>query len=413
MVIQQMMSVCDPEDCAEPLLPTLPHTHTLARTHTSPHTLSLTHTDTHTDTHTNTEQPSSRGKPGDDRDFFLSRERNLSLGVSLLLVCFSAILVPAYLPSHTLLSTNHSEAANNEFLLNRSAAVLEHPCHGGRSRERLGAVPFSDLLRDVPVFLTGEREGQWELTPPMGLKGAESELREALSVLSESEMPAELASPPCRRCVVVGSGGVLHHSQLGHHINQYDIIIRMNNAPVSGYESDAGSRTSLRLLYPEAAPLLGHEYRNTSLIALVPFKSLDLTWLSGVVTHTPLSWWSKPWFWRKVVENIPLEPRNFRIMNPDIMKRTSQVLQNYAQPPRKMVPTLGVCAVVLALQVCDEVSMAGFGYDLSHPASRLHYYESLSMGAMATQLLHDVGAETRFLRQLVKAGVVNDLTGAI
>ena len=78
-----------------------------------------------------------------------------------------------------------------------------------------------------------------------------------------------------------------------------------------------------------------------------------------------------------------------------------------------MVPTLGVCAVVMALQVCDEVSLAGFGYDLQHPASRLHYYETLRMGAMATQVVHDVGAETRFLRQMVKVGVVNDLTGAI
>lgn len=78
-----------------------------------------------------------------------------------------------------------------------------------------------------------------------------------------------------------------------------------------------------------------------------------------------------------------------------------------------MVPTLGITAVVLALQVCDEVSIAGFGYDLQHPGAMLHYYGSLRMDAMRAQVVHDVSAETILLRELVKAGAVQDLTGAL
>lgn len=51
-----------------------------------------------------------------------------------------------------------------------------------------------------------------------------------------------------------------------------------------------------------------------------------------------------------------------------------------------MVPTLGASAVVMALQVCDQVSLAGFGYDMEHPQSRLHYYESLPTAAMKSQV---------------------------
>ena len=51
-----------------------------------------------------------------------------------------------------------------------------------------------------------------------------------------------------------------------------------------------------------------------------------------------------------------------------------------------MVPTLGASAVVMALQVCDQVSLAGFGYDMQHPEARLHYYESLRMEAMKVQV---------------------------
>lgn len=100
-----------------------------------------------------------------------------------------------------------------------------------------------------------------------------------------------------------------------------------------------------------------------------------------------------------------------------------------------MVPTLGASAVVMALQVCDQVSLAGFGYDMQHPQSQLHYYEALPMEAMkaqvgrphllaprpsstsprrlSPQVVHDIGAEKLFLRDLVAAGATADLTGAL
>lgn len=77
------------------------------------------------------------------------------------------------------------------------------------------------------------------------------------------------------------------------------------------------------------------------------------------------------------------------------------------------VPTVGVIAVVLATHLCDEVSLAGFGYDLSQPRTPLHYFDSLCMGAMNFQTMHNVTTETRLLLRLAKAGVVKDLSGGI
>lgn len=57
--------------------------------------------------------------------------------------------------------------------------------------------------------------------------------------------------------------------------------------------------------------------------------------------------------------------------------------------PKQMVPTLGASAVVMALQLCDQVSLAGFGYDMKQPQTRLHYYESIRMGAMKGQVSID------------------------
>lgn len=36
------------------------------------------------------------------------------------------------------------------------------------------------------------------------------------------------------------------------------------------------------------------------------------------------------WFWREVVDYIPLTPESFRILHPEIIHRTGQVLQKYA-----------------------------------------------------------------------------------
>lgn len=65
-------------------------------------------------------------------------------------------------------------------------------------------------------------------------------------------------------------------------------VTRLNNAPVPGFERDAGSRTTIRLIYPEGAPHSQNEYKKTTMVALVVFKSLDLDWLTSVITKQPL-----------------------------------------------------------------------------------------------------------------------------
>lgn len=40
----------------------------------------------------------------------------------------------------------------------------------------------------------------------------------------------------------------------------------------------------------------------------------------------------------------------------------------------------------MALQLCDQVSLAGFGYDMKHPEARLHYYETIRMATMKAQV---------------------------
>ena len=41
---------------------------------------------------------------------------------------------------------------------------------------------------------------------------------------------------------------------LGKTIDKFPIVIRVNRAPIIGFERDVGSRTDIRVLYPESAP---------------------------------------------------------------------------------------------------------------------------------------------------------------
>ncbi|XP_056291880.1 ST3 beta-galactoside alpha-2,3-sialyltransferase 7 isoform X2 [Pseudoliparis swirei] len=270
----------------------------------------------------------------DSREFSLGRSKNLAFSLVLLIGCYSAILIPAYLPLDIVAALNEDNHHPEDLvLLNKSASLLSGPCQPRWCLNHLKSLSCSAGLQDIPVFVQQERSVPWDLSPPLGLRGSEKHLALALSCLPQPGLPPSLSDVNCRRCVVVGNGGVLHGSHLGSHIDQYDIIIRLNNAPVFGYEKDAGSHTTIRLIYPEAAPHAPNEYKNTTMVALVVFKSLDLDWLTSVITKQPLSFWSKMWFWREVVDDIPLRPENFRILHPEIIHKTGQVLQKYAQKP--------------------------------------------------------------------------------
>mmetsp|Transcript_44529 Transcript_44529/g.105528 ORF Transcript_44529/g.105528 Transcript_44529/m.105528 type:complete len:341 (-) Transcript_44529:157-1179(-) len=55
-----------------------------------------------------------------------------------------------------------------------------------------------------------------------------------------------------RRCALVGSSGLLRRQRVAEEIDDHDMVMRFNLAPVDGYEEIVGSRTTLRMLNSEA-----------------------------------------------------------------------------------------------------------------------------------------------------------------
>ncbi|XP_059326243.1 lactosylceramide alpha-2,3-sialyltransferase isoform X2 [Ammospiza nelsoni] len=303
-----------------------------------------------------------------------------------------------------------------------ASTVLQEQCRPSYARKEMKKLFAEKYSMDIPPFARknmNEDEALFKYEPPFGFHKFSDKLKDLLELLPEHDLPEDLKSKHCKRCVVVGSGGILHGSELGHLLNQFDIVIRLNDAPVQGYTDHVGNKTTIRMTYPEGAPLSEHEYPPASLFVAVLFKGVDFSWLQAMVKNETLPLWMRLFFWREVAEKIPFTSKQFRILNPVIVKETALDILQFPEPRSKFwgwdknVPTIGVTAVVLATHLCDEVSLAGFGYDLDQPSTPLHYYNNLCMAAMKEQFMHNVTGETKFLRKLIKEQVVKDLTGGI
>ena len=83
-------------------------------------------------------------------------------------------------------------------------------------------------------------------------------------------------------------------------------------------------------------------------------------------------------------------------------------------PHAQNTPTTGFTAIMVALRLCDKVSVAGFGYNLKEPNSPLHYYsQGQKMSLINQSFTHNIPMEKKTLYKLVQEGIIVDLTNGI
>ncbi|KAI3368671.1 hypothetical protein L3Q82_025399, partial [Scortum barcoo] len=251
--------------------------------------------------------------------------------------------------------------------------------------------------------------------PPFGVKSQEKIIDILLSATKNYGLGEELDSLSCKTCIIIGNGGILTNKSLGQKIDEFDVVVRLNEAPVKGFEKDVGSKTTIRITYPEGAIQKTERYETESLFVLSAFKALDFKWLRHMVFSQRLR--STDGFWKSVARHVPREPSDMRILNPYFIQEASFKLiglpHNNGQMGRGNIPTLGTVAITMALHNCDEVAVAGFGYNMSTPHAPLHYYEKIRMSAIKESWTHNISKEKEFLIKLVKAGVIQDWTNGI
>uniref|UniRef100_A0A8C5Q9K0 CMP-N-acetylneuraminate-beta-galactosamide-alpha-2,3-sialyltransferase 4 n=1 Tax=Leptobrachium leishanense TaxID=445787 RepID=A0A8C5Q9K0_9ANUR len=265
--------------------------------------------------------------------------------------------------------------------------------------------------RDHPVFLQlsdyfwVKNETLYQL--PYGTKGSEDSLMKFLALTKRYNVRPEIERLPCKRCVVVGNGFRLKHSSLGNVIDKYDIVIRLNNAPVHNYQEDVGKKTTMRFFYPESADFNQHLDNNPdSLMVLVPFKPMDINWIRIIINDEKRVfkgfWKMPPIFWEVNSENV-------RILNPYFMDFAARKLltPHQAWKSKRRIPTTGLLAITFALHFCDLVHIAGFGYPmLGNKQQPIHYYDRRTL--MRTS--HNITLEAIAIKQLLQHRLIHNLT---
>ncbi|XP_024133188.1 CMP-N-acetylneuraminate-beta-galactosamide-alpha-2,3-sialyltransferase 4 [Oryzias melastigma] len=246
---------------------------------------------------------------------------------------------------------------------------------------------------------------------PYGMKGSELLLLKVLAATANYDMPAHIENLDCRTCVVVGNGFSIKNSSLGRLINTYDVVIRLNDAPVRGYEEDVGNKTTMRIFYPESAssnPRVHNE--EDTLMVMVPFKPHDLRWLKEMLYDEKRDsrgfWKPPPLIWLGHRSKV-------RVLDPYFMHQTAKKLLHIPFPPKikqnSFQPTTGFLAVFVALNYCDVVHIAGFGYPpKSDQQQPIHYYGSHTMKAMKYSS-HNVGREAQALKKLEDSAAITYL----
>ncbi|XP_053165553.1 type 2 lactosamine alpha-2,3-sialyltransferase isoform X4 [Hemicordylus capensis] len=270
--------------------------------------------------------------------------------------------------------------------------------------------PFLCLNNFLDV---SELHGSHRIELPYGIKKAEKYFQLALSRLQSCGLFREVdSSSSCKKCVVVGNGGVLRNKSLGETIDSYDVVIRMNNGPVVGYEEDVGRRTTFRLFYPESVFSDPIHYDPNTTAVLVVFKPHDLKWLWDLLSGQRLIRTNA--FWKKPALQMIYKSSQIRILDPAITRRTAydwlHLPSKFSKLEKPKHPTTGLIAIAFAFNICSDVHLAGFKYNFSDRNSSLHYYGNDTMSLMIQNGYHDIAAEQKFLKELMDRNIVVNLT---
>lgn len=198
----------------------------------------------------------------------------------------------------------------------------------------------------------------------------------------------EVASSSSQRsqqtCAVVGNSANLKGSRYGHLIDLHNVIIRMNTGRTAGYEEDVGTRTTHRVMYPESAVDLDDQTH----LVLFPFKIMDIEWLIKALTT---GFTGKSYM--PVKSTIKANKDLVMVVNPAFMMHVHEVWL----AKRGKYPSTGFMALVLALHMCEEVHVFGFGADKDGNWS--HYWEALKNKKLKTGL-HPGDREYRLILEL-------------
>jgi hypothetical protein len=195
------------------------------------------------------------------------------------------------------------------------------------------------------------------------------------------------SNPRWRRiCAVVGASRNLLGSRYGNLIDGHDVVIRVNRAPTDDFDSDVGTRTTHHVTWPRE--LEEWEYDRGALHLITPITTSTSDVFDRILY---------------IVDEYQWDPARVRIIHPEFVK---YIHESWTKE-RMTYPSTGFIALMLAVHVCDEVDVFGFGADASGRWDR--YYEDVPEDVSD---FHAPNFEARLRRDMEDKGIIKVFRGS-
>ncbi|MCO5587959.1 hypothetical protein L7F22_041912 [Adiantum nelumboides] len=203
---------------------------------------------------------------------------------------------------------------------------------------------------------------------------------------------------PYKTCAVVGNSGILLNQTHGSLIDSHDMVIRLNNARIAGFEDHVGSKTTLsfvnsNILHTCARRTGCHCHPYGTNVPLIMYICQVVHFMDVVMCSStqeaPI-----------IVTDARFDTLCARIVKYYSLKRfieiTGRRLEDWSDTHEGPLfhYSSGMQAVLVAVGICEKVSIFGFG---KSEKSKHHYHTSQK----AELAVHDYAAEYDFYTDLV------------
>eukprot|EP00873_Tetraselmis_striata_P019992 jgi/Tetstr1/440256/TSEL_028607.t1 len=211
--------------------------------------------------------------------------------------------------------------------------------------------------------------------------------------------PAKASKPVCfQSCAVVGNGGVLQLSSFGANIDSHTVVFRSNQAPTSGYEPHVGTKTTFRVVNKHW---------------LIKYSTGGPPWIPKEDGMVLVMGRGEPVLMNKTAAYFSNTRGLYTVkMGGQVGSRARTLLQKFRER-RKCVdkssfsggatPTSGLYQVIMALSLCRNVTVYGFG---DGGQGLYQYYKFFSTERQFGTVVHSFSAEKALLQKLHKEGFI-------
>ncbi|MEQ2197241.1 CMP-N-acetylneuraminate-beta-1,4-galactoside alpha-2,3-sialyltransferase, partial [Xenoophorus captivus] len=106
--------------------------------------------------------------------------------------------------------------------------LSEGVCKPGYAAAKMTSI-YPKFIKPAPMFLNRNFKRLAKISsylPPFGIKTQERIIDNILTNTKNYGLGEELDSLNCKRCIIVGNGGILSNKSLGSRIDEYDVVVR-------------------------------------------------------------------------------------------------------------------------------------------------------------------------------------------